>query len=96
MEVSGVEEHLKTLFLKAMVEQEGGLGRGRAKRKRGSQYLPAEGEKEVDREKENKKFELLNDSAGGMVQYWLQPIVVLMLWITYNSSAILTNFQIAA
>ena len=31
-----------------------------------------------------------------MVQYWLQPIVVLMLWITYNSSSILTNFQIAA
>jgi hypothetical protein len=30
-----------------------------------------------------------------MVQYWLQPMVVLMLWITYNSSSILQNFQIA-
>ena len=31
-----------------------------------------------------------------MVQYWLQPIVVLMLWITYNSSGILSNFSIAS
>ena len=30
-----------------------------------------------------------------MMQYILQPIVVLMLWITYNSSAIMSNFQIA-
>ena len=31
-----------------------------------------------------------------MVQYWLQPIVVMMLWITYNSSSILSNFSIAS
>ena len=57
------------------------------------------GENNAEKEKinkENKKFELLNDSSAGMVQYWLQPIVVLMLWITYESSGILKNFQIAS
>lgn len=30
-----------------------------------------------------------------MVQYLLQPAIVFMLWITYNSSSILPNFAIA-
>ena len=51
--------------------------------------------KELKREIENKKFELLTDSAASMVQYLLQPIIVFMMWITYNSSNILNNFQIA-
>jgi hypothetical protein len=46
-------------------------------------------------EKENKKLELLVDATSSVVQYMAQPIVVLILWITYNSSTILSNFQIA-
>lgn len=37
----------------------------------------------------------MTDSAASMVQYLLQPIIVFMLWITYNTSNILSNFQIA-
>jgi len=30
-----------------------------------------------------------------MVQYMVQPMVVLILWITYNSSGILSDFNIS-
>jgi hypothetical protein len=38
---------------------------------------------------------LIIDGAAGMMQYLIQPIIVFILWITYDTSTILDNFQIS-
>jgi fumarate reductase subunit D len=40
-------------------------------------------------------LELIIDGAAGMMQYLIQPIIVFILWITYDTSTILDNFQIS-
>lgn len=84
------------MFVKAIMQKNEIFDKSNIKRKRGSQFINVEQEANEEQAKEYKKFELLNDSSAGMVQYWLQPIVVFMLWITYDTSNILASFQIAS
>jgi hypothetical protein len=61
-----------------------------------NEKIPKNEEKENElQEFESKKFELIIDCTSGMIQYMVQPVVVFVLWVTYQTSTILSNFTIA-